>query len=742
MANTNDIANALEKLGATVDRANFATKMQDPDFAERVRTSLEGAGASVPDSSTFYNKYGVDRVALAKDQYAQDVAAQKQQAIEEYNRANPITSTLFPRSSIDAATGDRGVVGSLYDAFADVSSMPGRAVARVVSGENEIDAQEHPYLAKAHEIAKNVATDPLLIPSIAVGGPIASGLAKTSLTGAKLIGAGIAAGAGLNTALGAVGRAGSQDQTVKAFDPTAMAYDAAFGAGGEVLGTTAMGIGRWLKAKGTGKLGSEVVDALTAEERMRLARALQATGDIPTPRGARAYTRDVTEAERKAMAEYAGKVLAQDPLKPSFADPNKGGREGGLFGSGRKALASNLETRATSAGHDVSDMFTYLDQEFQSTLMKNDAYARSYEPIGMDESGKMIYQNPKNPIEFAVEQDLSHRGINPSNSVDIAFDNFRNKPGIKNVSDVTERAARLKSDLELLGGEGYVSPSQANAWANDLLEEAKALRASKSGKTQVAEFLENTANQVNRRLEDMGRSAGKATPEKMVPIYGDEEGNFLIGAEFIPELHGKTFQQIGEVPEVQFPYKETVARKEALGQISQGARRIGSPAEGIDPWKFIAAPKLAVAQTLGGKYLPPSKALALGSEIEASGSATVGDLASGLAPFARRVKSALKKAPDSYQVGEETGFEHLVDAGTSRNARVATPSRARVAVNQVGNMVAETPLASGIARAAYQHLQNRRDLTEMEYKNIRSILGVPEKSRTPEQVAYLKKFGY
>jgi hypothetical protein len=62
MANTNDIANALEKLGATVDRANFATKMQDPDFAERVRTSLEGAGASVPDSATFYNKYGVDRV--------------------------------------------------------------------------------------------------------------------------------------------------------------------------------------------------------------------------------------------------------------------------------------------------------------------------------------------------------------------------------------------------------------------------------------------------------------------------------------------------------------------------------------------------------------------------------------------------------------------------------------------------------------------------------------------------------
>lgn len=52
------IISSLEKLGATVDKENFATNMTKPEFAEKVRSSLEGAGATVPDSSTFYNKYG------------------------------------------------------------------------------------------------------------------------------------------------------------------------------------------------------------------------------------------------------------------------------------------------------------------------------------------------------------------------------------------------------------------------------------------------------------------------------------------------------------------------------------------------------------------------------------------------------------------------------------------------------------------------------------------------------------
>lgn len=57
MANHDELIGALESLGANVDRKNFSTKMQDPKFAEDVRNALQGAGATVSDSSTFYQKY-------------------------------------------------------------------------------------------------------------------------------------------------------------------------------------------------------------------------------------------------------------------------------------------------------------------------------------------------------------------------------------------------------------------------------------------------------------------------------------------------------------------------------------------------------------------------------------------------------------------------------------------------------------------------------------------------------------
>ena len=55
MADLNNIADALEDMGATVDRGGFATKMADPKYAETVRQALLSGGADVSDSSTFYN---------------------------------------------------------------------------------------------------------------------------------------------------------------------------------------------------------------------------------------------------------------------------------------------------------------------------------------------------------------------------------------------------------------------------------------------------------------------------------------------------------------------------------------------------------------------------------------------------------------------------------------------------------------------------------------------------------------
>lgn len=669
---------------------------------------------------------------LAKEQYAQDVASQKAEAIDAYKRENPITSALFPRSSIDAATGDRGVVGSLYDAFADVSSAPGRAVARLVSGDNEIPEEaraEHPYLSKAYDVAKNIATDPLLIPSIAVGGPIAQGVAKTGLTGAKLLLAGAGIGAGTNVALGAVGRGGSQDQTVKAFDPKAMALDAAVGAGLPIAGAGLMKLGSLLKESGAQGLGREALEALTPEEAQRLVGALVQEGKL-SPRAMRVGA-ELSEGTKAQVEKEAGRILTTNPLE----NPNAPS----LLGSNRAKIAENLQTHGKVANQNVQDMLQDLDQNFISTQMKNDAITRSYEPVGVDRSGKMLYQDPRNPMEFAFEHDLAEHGLNPSDYVDIAFDQFRNRSGIKHVSDVTERAAKLKADLEMLESTGgYVSPSNAFKWAQDLAEEAKSIKASKTGKTQVAEFLNDVANNVNRKLADLGSNAGKASG-KTTPIYQNAEGEFLRGSEYIPEIHAGEFQQVGEVPDILFPYKQTVGRKETLGQIAQGAARSGkysgSALDEIEPWKFAVAPLTTSAQVVKGGIRSPLAKLRTGEVIESSGRSTLGDLV-GDTPI-----TLPRKAPRSFTNGEETGFDHLVDAGIPSTSRAPVSGLAQ-GLAKVAASVRNAPLASGTARAAYQHLQNRRDLTEMEYRNIISIIGIPASQRTAEQKAYLSQYGY
>ncbi len=51
------IADALERMGASVDRANFASNMRDPAYVERVRGALARGGADTRDSAAFFQKY-------------------------------------------------------------------------------------------------------------------------------------------------------------------------------------------------------------------------------------------------------------------------------------------------------------------------------------------------------------------------------------------------------------------------------------------------------------------------------------------------------------------------------------------------------------------------------------------------------------------------------------------------------------------------------------------------------------
>jgi len=55
--NIDELADILERGGAKIDRTTFPTLMQSPEYAEKVRSLLESGGATVPDSSAFYQKF-------------------------------------------------------------------------------------------------------------------------------------------------------------------------------------------------------------------------------------------------------------------------------------------------------------------------------------------------------------------------------------------------------------------------------------------------------------------------------------------------------------------------------------------------------------------------------------------------------------------------------------------------------------------------------------------------------------
>lgn len=57
MEDLDKIADALERMGASVDRSSFADKMRDPAYVERVRSSLVRGGADARDSAAFFQKY-------------------------------------------------------------------------------------------------------------------------------------------------------------------------------------------------------------------------------------------------------------------------------------------------------------------------------------------------------------------------------------------------------------------------------------------------------------------------------------------------------------------------------------------------------------------------------------------------------------------------------------------------------------------------------------------------------------
>lgn len=145
MEDLNQIADALEEMGATVDRANFADKMRNPAFVESVRTALAEGGADVRDSAAFHQKWspaaqapaqvaprpvpeGFDAVSGA----AYRPQAQPAAAPTAQNQPPSVLEILFPSQQESARSGRGFLAGNIATAK-DLLTMPFRTAAGVGS---------------------------------------------------------------------------------------------------------------------------------------------------------------------------------------------------------------------------------------------------------------------------------------------------------------------------------------------------------------------------------------------------------------------------------------------------------------------------------------------------------------------------------------------------------------------------------------------------------------------------------
>lgn len=695
MANVNDIANALEKLGATVDRANFATNMQKPEFAERVRVSLEGAGASVPDSATFYDRYGVNKVAQAKAQYAQDVAAQRQTNIQDAKRDNPNLAAFLPRTLENVVAGDRGKWGNVLDFAKDVTSLPGRMadatignlsenVANLIYGPKDIRSQWElakesqkanlarmaqvelpPEASGVEKFAHGVVTDPYAIPLIAVGGPLASAIGKTGLTGAKLVGAGIAADAALNAATGVVDRSASADPNVKALSASDIARDAALGGAfsGIVRGLGASG--SWLKRKSIADLGEEVIASTPRKSRGDVIEAFDPSGD--------------KDKAATAIGEYLT-TTPEGKYIPVRKTP--------FTQSAPEAIVENVATKQKTATTQLDDQYRKLDTEFERAVLEDQ---RIRETAGVDKYGNIVNAEG-NPVG------TGYLGANPENVrnygvplVDILDNVMLNmKLADKKAYDMRAITAARNEILQRFSPhnmyEGVIAPSTAR----DL-------------KKRI--YSEITDNPKKADLDDFYTDAYRAINEHIANLE-----------------HGIT--------ETMYRNKATgdVVRESSIKSLSDMHKY--EPVEG-----FQIAEENLVSE--GNKAV--RQALSLGEGIDRS---------RFFNPQGRQT-----------QLGDAADVAKLALASSNPVAFAATigrsPSAKRLAGQELG--VLANPLAEGVARVTSRHASNAsqarqqrqeseklnanaRSLTETEYRNVQNIIATKPSNRTQQQVQYLQQF--
>lgn len=699
MANTNDIANALEKLGATVDRANFATKMQDQDFAERVRTSLEGAGASVPDSATFYNKYGVNRVTQAKDQYAQDVATQNLNKIEAYKQENPNISALFPISSENVATGDRGVFSNLVGAVKDVSAFPGRALnaavgltaenaANAIYGPRDTDTQLQlakealgnarsrlgQYVAPTEAglgegIAQNLITDPYAIPLAAVGGPIAGKIAGSTLGALGKFGASVGVDAATNAAIGAVERGTSTNPEQRAFDVKQMGLDALIGGAptGLMHGLGAVG-GRLLN-RTKSDLGEEVIASTPRKVRDDLVYAFDPAGD--KDKAASAIGEYLTTTEKGKYTQ-----VSRNPFKKSAPEN----------------IMENVVQKQQTATKGLDEQYAKLDKEFDAAV-REDKFIRK--PQGIDAQGNILNLEG-NPVGTgylgADPQNVRNYGVPLNEILDKAV--FEMTLEGKKAYDIPAIKLAKEAILERFNQynmyDGVIAPSTAR----DLKKRIYADITDSPRKTDLDDFYKTVYKSINEHVSKLEHGA----TEK---LFQNVQTGEIVRESSIKDFKIKDFEKYRPVEGVVIGEENLVSAK------NEATRKALSLGEGLERSRYFNP---QARQTQLGDAADVAK-LALATSSPVALAASIGKLPGGKRLVAQELSGALKPlAIGATRIAESRAVQ-------GRNAQPDTRKEESVQFAQIADR-----------------------LTETEFNTLKNIMALRPNRRTPEQNAFLQKY--
>ncbi len=677
MANINDIANALEKLGATVDRQNFATNMQKPEFAERVRVSLEGAGASVPDSATFYNRYGVDRVQQAKAQYAQDVAAQKQENIQTAKRDNPNLAAFLPRTLENAVAGDRGKWGNVLDFAKDVTSLPGRMadatlgnlsenVANLIYGPKDIQSQWElakesqkanlarmaqvelpPEASGVERFAHGMVTDPYAIPLIAVGGPVASALGKTGLTGKALVGAGIAADAALNAATGIVDRSASADPNVKALSASDIAKDAVLGGAFSGLVRGLGGLSSKLQRSGAEAMGNDIIGSTPLKKREDLISNWSESGRASSPTDRQTAARNIGEELLTSRKET--RIPAKDQYPETVVSaPDKLAL--GVTGAKEKILENQLQKQA-EARRELDQLYGEMDYAYHRDVQRIKDNPEALR--GIDVAGNPVHEVDLRTSGVPIDELISQSYRTVTGRSNKAVDS---KAIGEAANDLIERLNRIKSE------QGTISPSAARDLKqrlyNEIRDNPKAM--------DLDEFYTELYNNINGHISGMEAArTGAIQPEEAA-----------------------AFGRLARASGLETPFAS--ANREVRSALQLG--------EGLERSKYFnpSQTKTPFGETMD--------ILALGTQLANPALLAVG-LAKG--PIAR------------VQAGRALASENIVPRAMQVAARTAS---------------ANSDEKRRLDAAS-------RGMTEMEYRNASAIVAKRKGDRTPQEVEYLKSLG-